>query len=393
MTSGPATIGVITTGRADFGIYLPVLRALQAEPDLRVRVWVSGMHLSPEFGMTVDLVEREGLDIADRVEGLVSSDSEEGVASSMGLTTLGFGRSLARQRPDLLVVMGDRFEMHAAATAAVPLRIPLAHIHGGEQTLNAIDNALRHSLTKLSNLHLTSTELAARRVRAMGEDPRRVVVVGAPALDHLGSISLFDRAELGRRFGLPADPFVLVTWHPETLSPETSARDLETIWSTLSELFPGRIVFTQANADAAGRALNRRVAEIVEGSSGRAVLVGNLGTQGYFSAMKAAVAMVGNSSSGIIEAASFGLPVVNVGDRQAGRERSANTLDSPAEPSALRGAVTRALSDAFRNTAGQAVNVYGDGKAAPRIVTAVRAFLAGDRSVVKAFHFDDGGAR
>lgn len=381
-------VGIVTTSRADFGIYLPVLRAIRDDGGLDLRLWVTGMHLSPEFGLTADQVAESGFAIADRIEGLLSSDSEEGVAASMGLTTLRFGHSLNRQRPDILVVLGDRYEMHAAALAAVPLRIPIAHIHGGEETRNAIDNVFRHSLTKLAHLHFTATELARQRVVAMGEMPDRVIVAGAPSLDNLRGMKLLDRRTLARRFGLPVEPFVLATYHPETLKPEAAHRDLAAIWSAVSAGFDGPIVFTAANADAAGREVNRAIDDLRDAHADRITVVGTLGTLGYFSAMKAAALMVGNSSSGIIEAASLGLPVVNVGDRQAGRERSANVIDAPASPGALRKAIAEALSPEHRKRSASARNIYGDGAAAGRIVAGIRRFLADGAPIAKSFHLD-----
>jgi len=196
------TIGVVTVARSDYGIYLPVLRRILAEPDLRLHLIVSGMHLSPEFGLTVKAIESDGLEVGERVEMLVSSDTPEGVAKSMGLGTIGFSQAYTRRRPDVLLVLGDRFEMHAAVVAAVPLRIPVAHIHGGELTEGAIDDALRHSITKMSHLHFVSTETYSRRVIQMGEEPWRIVVSGAPALDNLERTELLSRSELENQLGL-----------------------------------------------------------------------------------------------------------------------------------------------------------------------------------------------
>ena len=205
------TIGVVTVARSDYGIYRPILRRIRLHPELRLSLLVSGMHLSPEFGMTARAIEVDGFEIAERVEMLVASDSPEAIAKSMGLGLIGFGQVYARRRPDILVVLGDRFEMHAAALAALPFNIPLAHIHGGETTEGAIDEALRHSLTKMAHLHFVSTKAYAKRVVQMGEEPWRVTVSGAPGLDHLASLELLDREELERRFNLSLDvpPLVL----------------------------------------------------------------------------------------------------------------------------------------------------------------------------------------
>ncbi|MBR9824357.1 MAG: UDP-N-acetylglucosamine 2-epimerase (hydrolyzing) [Alphaproteobacteria bacterium] len=390
MTTQPWSIGVITTSRADFGIYRSVLEALAAAPDMDYGLFVSGMHLSPEFGLTAKLVEESGHPVWDNVEGLMSSDSEVGIAKSMGLTTLGFADAFARRRPDALIILGDRFEMHAAALAALPFRIPLAHIHGGEETEGAIDNVLRHSLTKLSNIHFPATELSARRIRAMGEGADRVVVSGAPALDGLEKIPFLSRDELARRFNLPeVGPFILATYHPVTLEPERSFAELDALWQAVRD-DPEPIVFTRANADTAGRAVNQKLEAFVSERPDRTYLVGTMGAQGYFSAMRAASVMVGNSSSGILEAASFDLPVVNIGDRQSGRERSTNVIDVNGDEAAIRAALAEARSPTLQARAKASKNVYGDGNAASRIVAGLRTFLEADHGVAKAFSLSEG---
>ncbi|WP_429911435.1 UDP-N-acetylglucosamine 2-epimerase [Glycocaulis sp.] len=381
-------IAVVTTSRADFGIYRSVLAALSRSGELDYGLLASGMHLSPEFGMTLSMVRESGHPVWDCIEGLVSSDSDVGTAKSMGLTTLGFADSLGRLRPDLLLVLGDRFEMHAAALAAVPMGIPIAHIHGGEETEGAIDNALRHSLTKLASLHFPATALSARRIRAMGERDERVIIAGAPALDGLAGFKRLSREELAARFALPADgPYILATYHPVTLDPEASRAELEALWAVL-EVDSSAVVFTKANADAAGRAVNARLEEMAA-SSERMTLVGTMGAEGYFSAMAHAELMIGNSSSGIIEAASFGLPVINIGDRQKGRERSANTIDTPGTEPAIRAALQTARSKTFREQARSATNVYGQGDAGERMAQEIARFLKEAGSARKRFVLED----
>ena len=321
------TIAVATVGRSDYGIYLPVLREIDSHPDLRLSVVAGGMHLSLECGMTVLGIEHDGFDVAERVDVQAASDTPLAVAEAMGLGVAGFARAYARCRPDLLVVLGDRYEMHAAALAALPLRIPTAHIHGGELTEGAIDDALRHCITKLSHLHFVSTETYARRVVQLGEEAWRVFVTGAPSLDNLRTFEPLSRAEIEARVGMTLETApLLVTYHPVTL--EAAGAEL---WQ-MAELFAalrdsGRpMIFTLPNADAGGRAIAEMIGAFVEREPG-ARLVANAGTTLYFSLMSCAAAMVGNSSSGLIEAASFGLPVVNIGSRQSGRIRPANVID------------------------------------------------------------------
>ncbi|MBI4280136.1 MAG: UDP-N-acetylglucosamine 2-epimerase (hydrolyzing) [Armatimonadetes bacterium] len=378
------TIGVVTVGRSDYGIYLPILREIQEQPDLRLHLMVSGMHLSPEFGLTVEVIEADGFVIGDRVEMLLSSDTPEAIAKSMGLGTIGFAQAYARCRPDILVVLGDRFEMHAAALAALPFKIPIAHIHGGEITEGAIDDALRHGLTKLAHLHFVATEEYARRVRQMGEEPWRVVVSGAPSLDNLGGITLLEPQDLAARYGLPLDePPLLVTYHPVTLEYEQIEWQVRELLGAL-ETFDLPVIFTRPNADTGGRIIARLIREYIEARPG-ARLEDTLGTQAYFSMMAAAAVMVGNSSSGIIEAPSFGTPVVNIGSRQAGRIRAPNVIDVGYERGEIAVAIRRALSPEFRRSLQGMKNPHGDGHAAEVIVRRLREVSLDRRLIVKRF--------
>lgn len=378
-------IAVVTTARSDYGIWLPVLRALREREDVRLRLLVAGMHLSPEFGRTVDAIAADGFATDERIEMLLSSDSAEGVAKSMGVGMLGFAQALGRARPDLLMVLGDRFETLSAVAAALPFALPVAHLHGGETTEGAVDESIRHAVTKMSHLHFVATEAYRDRVVRMGEEPWRVTVSGAPGLDNLRATEPLPGAELAARIGLPLDPApLLVTFHPETLDPEGTARHAEAMLEAIAA--SGRpAVFTAPNADAGGRALLERIERYVA-ERPEARLVANLGTRAYFSLMSRAAAMVGNSSSGIIEAASFGLPVVNVGDRQAGRVRGRNVIDAAAGRGEVAAALRRALDPAFRASLAGMENPYGDGRAAERIVARVTEVPLDRRLIVKRFH-------
>lgn len=384
MTSAPRTIGVVTVGRSDYSIYLPILHKIQEDLDLQLHLIVSGMHLSAEFGLTVEAIEADGFQIGDRVEMLLSSDTPEGIAKSMGLAMIGFAQAYTRSRPDILVVLGDRFEMHAVALAALPFKIPVAHIHGGEITRGAIDDALRHSITKLSHLHFVSTEEAARRVRQMGEEPWRIVISGAPALDNIGSIKLLTREELAEYIGVPLDkPTLLVTFHSVTLEYE------QTYWQ-FGELLAAldtcgmRVVFTMPNADTNGRVITRMIQEFAKYNPS-AKLVANLGTQAYFSLMACAVAMVGNSSSGVLEAPSFKLPVVNIGTRQQGRTKPKNVIDVGYERDGIVNGIRRAISSQFRLSLHDLVNPYGNGHASEVIIKYLKQVVLDDRLLVKNF--------
>jgi len=379
------TIGVATVSRSDYGIYLPILRKIQADPELRLHLIVAGTHLSPEFGLTVKAIEADGFEIAERVEMLLSSDTPEGIVKSMGLGLIGFAQSYARFRPDILLVLGDRFEMHAAALAALPFKIPVAHIHGGEITQGATDDALRHSITKLSHLHFVATEEYARRVMQMGEDPWRVIVSGAPSLDNLKSVQYLSRQGLEALLGLrlDRDP-LLVTYHPVTLEYERTEWQVSELLKAL-EAFDIPMIFTLPNADVSGRVILGMLESFVKKKPG-ARLVENLGTQGYFSVMAVAAAMVGNSSSGIVEAPSFTLPVVNIGTRQQGRIREKNVLDVGYSHAEIRVAIAKAVSPDFRAGLKGLINPYGVGDAASRIVAKLKSIHLDDILLVKPFH-------
>ena len=380
------TIGVVTVGRSDFGIYRPVLEAIRQDPALELYLIVSGMHLSPHYGATVQAIEDEGFVVDERVEMLLSSDSPEGVAKSMGLGTIGFAQAYAHSRPDILLVLGDRFEMHAAALAALPFNIPVAHIHGGEVTEGAMDEALRHAITKLSHLHFTSTERYARRVIQLGEEPWRVIVSGAPGLDNLNTVSLLSVTELEKRFGLRIDePPLLVTFHPVTLEYTQVENQISELLQALDASgYP--VIFTLPNADTGNSVIRQKIAAYVGVHLQTAQAVENLGTQGYFSLMKFAAAMVGNSSSGIIEAASFELPVVNIGTRQGGRVSGINVLDVGYDHSEILDGIQRAVSSALRQSLQGMQNSYGDGQAAQRIVSRLREVPLDEKLIIKRFY-------
>jgi len=379
-------VDIVTTSRADYGIYRPILQALSASGELEPRLLATGTHLSPNFGNTISTIEEDAFAPIEKVEMLLSSDSPEGVAKSMGLGTLGFAQLFGRRRPEILVVLGDRFEMHAAALAAVPFGIPLAHIHGGEVTEGAIDEALRHSMTKMSHLHFVSTDAYARRVIQMGEEPWRVTVSGAPSLDNLRTFIPMEPEELLPLIpmDLPDGGFLLVTFHPVTLEYTQAGHQTEELLGALSTAgLP--CVFTLPNADTANRAVRKRIQEHVANRPGSRA-VESLGTRGYFSLMSKAATMVGNSSSGLIEAPSFDLPVVNVGNRQRGRVRAANVIDCDCDRQAIRSALARALDPDFRASLTGMANPYGDGHASERIVKRLADVRLDERLLKKQFH-------
>ena len=377
------TIGVVTVGRSDFGLYRTILREIRGTRGLRLRIYVTGMHLSPEFGLTGDQIRNERFKDLELVENLLSSDTPAGISKSMGLGTIGFADAFSRCRPDLLLVLGDRFEMHAAVVAALPFKIPVAHIHGGEITEGAIDDALRHSITKLSHLHFPASKVYANRIRQLGEEDWRIVVSGAPGLDNLRATRTFPRSKLSLVLDRPlAASFLLVTYHPVTLEYEAARWQIDELLIALEEAaLPA--LFTMPNSDTNGRVIRLAIEKYVERHP-ESQWVENLGGL-YFTAMAHATAMVGNSSSGLIEAASFKLPVVNVGTRQDGRQRPPNVIDCGNQQQDILRAIKRARSTAFKRTRCTGWNPQDAGGAAKIIARTLLRVKLDERLIRKKF--------
>jgi len=376
-------IAVITAGRSDYSIYMPVLAEF-ARRQLEYGLIVTGSHLSEEQGNTVSRIEKDGQPIFGRAPAELKSDQPSDIARAMGHITSQIGDLLHRLMPDMLLVLGDRFEMHAAVSAASPFSMPVAHIHGGEITVGAIDDRFRHSLTKLSHLHFVSTEKASRRVQQMGEEAWRITVSGAPALDSLRGNQLLDRADFFRAIGWssPQD-FILVTYHPVTLEPGQEEGQIRQLLAALKEV-KRPVLFTLANMDVGGRTINSEIRRFLSEYS-NATLIPSLGPDLYFSAMRHASMMVGNSSSGIIEAASFGLPVVNIGNRQLGREHGPNVINCGYLRDEILQAMDSALSPDFRASMSGMKNLYGDGNAAQRIVDRLAGVAIDSKLLLKRF--------
>ena len=378
------TIAAVTGARSDYGLLVPVLRGIAADPTLRLKLFVTGMHLSPDFGLTVRDVERD-FEITERVEMLVASDTPEAISKSVGLGVIGFAQTYARHRPDILLVLGDRFETLAAVTAALPFTIPVAHIAGGEATEGAIDDAIRHAITKMSHLHFVALEEYRRRVIQMGEEPWRVTVSGEPGLDNISATPALPIAEIEARIGMSLEPPpLLITFHPATLEPGNAEVQIAELLAALDTVEMA-MVFTAPNADAEGRVIGARIQDFVR-LHPNSRLVTNLGTAAYLSMMRHSAAMVGNSSSGIVEAASFELPVVNLGSRQRGRVCGKNVIHAEMKADTIVRAIRSALSPVFRERIRGLVNPYGDGKAAPRIVEVLKTVPLDRNLLAKSFY-------
>jgi UDP-hydrolysing UDP-N-acetyl-D-glucosamine 2-epimerase len=373
MPANKRKICVVTASRAEYGLLYWVMKGIKDDPALKLQVVAAGMHLVPRFGSTYREIIRDGFKIDARVDLKLDSDTEEGITRSLGLGVSGFGRAFKRLQPDLVVLLGDRSEMLAAAAAATVSRIPLAHIHGGELTLGAYDDAVRHAVTKLAYLHFVSHPVYARRVIQMGEDPRRVFDFGAPGLDNLRNLRLLGRAELEKLLGVElTDRTALVTFHPETLKKGEARRQIRNLLTALDKSGLN-MIFTVPNADAENRVIFQEIGKYAGKNPARARVFRSLGRLKYLSLMKQVGLMVGNSSSGLIEAPSFKLPVVNVGSRQRGRVLAGNVINVADDPAAILKGIKVALSSNFKRKMAGIKNPFGDGRASARIVKKLKA--------------------
>jgi UDP-hydrolysing UDP-N-acetyl-D-glucosamine 2-epimerase len=374
---------VVTGTRAEYGLLRPVMRGLDEDDRFHLQVVATGAHLSPEFGLTVTEVEGDGFTVDDRVEMLLSSDSPVGVTKSLGLATIGFADVFARLDPDLVLVLGDRYELLGVVQAALIARIPVVHLSGGDVTEGAIDDAIRHAITKMAHLHLPFSEDAAARIRQMGEDPRRIVVTGNPGLDELVARPAGSREELGAALGLELRAHnLLVTYHPATSADEPPVATFRALLDALADLGDDvGIILTMPNADTHGRALIEMTRDFADAHA-NAVAHTSLGADRYQRTLRAVDAVVGNSSSGIIEAPAVGVPTVNIGARQRGRLRGASTIDCAPDRGAIAAAIARALAWDDVPTG----SPYGDGHATARVLAALAAVDDPAGLLAKRFH-------
>ena len=374
-------IAVLSSSRADYAHLYWVLKELDADENIDLRIIATGAHLAPTFGQTIEQFAQHGFTVEAAPECLLDSNSDVGMAKTIGVAMLSLADLLDRLRPDLFLLIADRYEMLAPAATALALRIPIAHIEGGEISEGAIDDAVRNALTKMSHLHFVSTTEARRRVMAMGEEAWRVTRAGAPSLDHLKRSQLSDRAKLEQVLGLAlSTPPVIVAHHPVTLMNETD-REIEALFGAL-ETVEGPVVFCYPNADAGHQPIIERAREFCR-SHDQARLNTNLDLFDFWGLLKQARMMVGNSSSGIMETPSLALPFVNIGPRQRGRERAANVIDVEADREAIVAAMQRADSDEFRQSLINMRSPYGDGDAAVTIAQVLASCPLGEKLLVK----------
>jgi UDP-hydrolysing UDP-N-acetyl-D-glucosamine 2-epimerase len=382
-------ICAVTTSRADFGLLRGLLKAIRADSALRLQVIVSGMHLAPKFGRTWRDIEAEGIQIDRKISLRLTGDSIVANLKSIGVGLNGFAEAFAELKPEILVLLGDRFELLAPAISALMLRIPIAHIHGGELSEGAIDDSVRHAVTKLASLHFAATETYRRRIVQMGESPDRVFNFGAPGLDQIYGSILLTRPQLEKELGLSLeDPIALVTYHPVTRDADSADEQVRCLVAAI-KASGLNAVFTMANADAQGALINTRLQSVCAQNPGRFKWIPHLGHRRYLSCLKHFAVMVGNSSSGLTEAPSFRLPVVNIGDRQRGRTRAANVIDVPCSRAAILKGIMQATSASFRVSLRGMRNPYDrlhNGRASERIKDVLKHVSLSDDLLKKGFH-------
>lgn len=376
-----------TGTRAEYGLLKPLMQKVKDEDEFQIQIIVSGMHMSPEFGLTYKEIERDGFTINEKVEILLSSDSDIGVSKAMGLGLISFSDSLKRLNPDILIVLGDRFEALSVAISAYVMKVPIVHLYGGEITEGALDEGFRHSITKMSYLHFTSTEEYRKRVIQLGENPERVFKVGAIGLDNIKNLKLLNLQTLEKELNLNfGEKNILFTYHPVTLDTEKLSEELDQIFGALEELIFQRykLIITKSNADQGGRFINKYIDNFSSKYKEKVFTYTNLGTLKYLSVMKYVDLVMGNSSSGIIETASFKIPTVNIGDRQKGRVRGNSVIDVKPQKREILNAVKKAE----KMDKNKIFNPYDQGGATERIYGTIKEYLLNNKINLKKEFFD-----
>lgn len=380
------SITVLTATRAEYGLLSPIIHALKACGSFEVRVVVTGAHLSPEFGLTYREIEKEGIEIDRKIEILLSSDTPSAISKSMGMALIGFADYFAERRPDALVVLGDRYETLAVCCAAMNARVPIIHLYGGETTEGAVDEVIRHAITKLSYLHLTSTEEYRKRVIQLGESPDRVFTVGAIGIENALKKKLLSKQELADSLGLALErPYAVITFHPVTLENNSAKQQCRELLKALDMHPEMDYIITKANADADGRIINKMLDDYSLTHDNVSVYE-SLGAVRYLSAVKSACMAIGNSSSGLLEVPSFNIPTVNIGDRQKGRLKAASVIDCDPKAEEISQSIERAQTIEFREICETVTNPYGDGDTSKKVVDAIVNMMSSEIDLKKKFY-------
>lgn len=366
-------ICVVTGTRAEYGLLYWLMKAIEQDAELQLQVIVTGMHLSPEFGLTYKEVEKE-FKIDKKIEMLLSSDTAIGISKSMGLAQISFAEVYEELQPDLVVLLGDRYEIFSAASAAMIARTPIAHLHGGEATEGLVDEPIRHSITKMSHLHFTATEEYRNRVIQLGESPDRVINVGGLGIENIKRLNLLSKEEFEKSIDFKlGHKTALVTFHPVTLEKSTAKEQFQNLLEVLRELDDTRIIFTKANSDTEGRVINQMIDDYVANNQNKAIAFPSLGQLRYLSALQYMDFVIGNSSSGLAEVPSFKIPTINIGDRQKGRIKAESVIDCLPNKASIQEAITKSYSKVFHDILVGVRNPYGDGCASEQIVKHIRS--------------------
>ena len=379
-------ICVVTGTRAEYGLLYWLMKEIKDDPDLELQLVVTGMHLSTEFGLTYRKIEEDGFTIDVKVEMLLSSDTPVAIAKSIGLGVIGFADAFERLRPDIIVLLGDRFEILAAAQTALIAKIPLAHLHGGESTEGLIDEAIRHAVTKMAHLHFVASEPYRKRVIQMGEDPGLIFNFGAPGLDNINKLQLLNKEEFEQSINFKLGNInFLVTYHPVTLLSDATELSMASLLSALKFFPEAKIIFTKPNADTHGRIIIDMINRYVEDNRNNTVIFTNMGQKLYLSAIKHVDAVIGNSSSGLTEVPLFKKPTINLGDRQRGRLKAKSVIDCEENTEAIIAAIKKALSPEFQKTLASVNSLYGYGDVSPKIKDILKSINL-DRIIMKKFY-------
>lgn len=383
-------ICILTATRAEYGLLKPIIKKLIITKEFDVRVVATGAHLSTEFGLTYREIEKDGIEIDEKIEILLSADTPSAISKSMGLAMISFADYFERLKPDMLIVLGDRYETLAVVITAMNQRIPVAHLYGGETTEGAIDESIRHAITKLSYIHFTSTEEYRKRVIQLGESPDRVFCVGAIGIENILNEKLMSKSELEASINFKLNkPYAVVTFHPVTLEDNSSEEQMKALLDTCRLFENMRFIFTKANADASGRIINMMIDDYVS-KNNNAIAFTSLGATRYLSALKYCAIVIGNSSSGLIEAPSFNVATINIGDRQKGRVQADSIINCEPVKEQIKSAIEHALSNEFREKIMNAHNPYGDGNTSEKIVGIIKNFILNDKIFLKKKFYDYG---
>ncbi len=368
-------ICVVTGTRAEYGLMYWLLKEIESDPDLELQLIVTGMHLSAEFGLTYKIIEKDNFKISKKIEVILSSDSSVGISKSMGLAMISFSEAFSDLEPDICVVLGDRFEIFSAVAAAMISRIPVAHLHGGEATEGLIDEAIRHSITKMSHLHFTANEQYLKRVIQLGENPKRIFNFGAPGLDNISNLNLLNKSEFEKSINFKLGELnFLVTFHPVTLENNSAKKQFSELLSALSEFDDAKILFTLPNSDTNGRIIIKLIEDYVKLNSKKSLAITSLGQLRYLSALNHFSAVIGNSSSGLVEAPSFKIPTVNIGSRQDGRLKASSVIDCNPNFNDILKSIKAALDNKFQKSLKNTVNPYGSGGASKKIKETLKSY-------------------